>query len=95
VQDGESHLTEGEARVGHEARETQTVTAVNEEHRDASGLSSDALDAFLCFFLVVQWSDSVTVMRRSRSRVPCGGGLALLPHFIEHLLPQLYHRYVM
>jgi hypothetical protein len=33
----------------------------------------------------------VTVMRRSRSRV---GGLALLPHFIKHLLPQLYHRYV-
>jgi hypothetical protein len=33
----------------------------------------------------------VTVMRRSRSRV---GGLMLLPHFIEHLLPELHHRYV-
>jgi hypothetical protein len=32
---------------------------------------------------------SVTVMRSSRSRV---GGLVLLPHFIEHLLPELHHR---
>jgi hypothetical protein len=31
-------------------------------------------------------------MRRSRSRV---GGLVLLPPFIEHLLPELHHRYVM
>ncbi|KAI0569637.1 hypothetical protein TUN199_11312 [Pyrenophora tritici-repentis] len=37
-------------------------------------------------------SPPVTVMRRSRSRV---GGLVLLPHFIEHLLLQLDHRYVM
>jgi hypothetical protein len=34
----------------------------------------------------------VKVMRRSKSRVSV---LVLLPHFIEHLLPQLYHRYVM
>jgi hypothetical protein len=34
----------------------------------------------------------VTVMRRSRSRV---GGPVLLPRFIEHLLPELHHRYVM
>jgi hypothetical protein len=34
----------------------------------------------------------VTVMRRSRSRV---GGLVLLRHFIEHLLPELHHRYIM
>jgi hypothetical protein len=37
----------------------------------------------------------VTVMGRSRSRVPRGGGLALLPHLVGHLLPQLYHRHVM
>jgi hypothetical protein len=37
---------------------------------------------------------SVTVMRRSRSRVD-GGGLVLLPHLIERLLPQLQHRHVM
>jgi hypothetical protein len=36
--------------------------------------------------------ESVTVMRRSRSRV---GGLVLLPHFIEHLLPQLHNEHVM
>jgi hypothetical protein len=35
---------------------------------------------------------NVAVMRRSRSRV---GVLVQLPHLIEHLLPQLDHRYVM
>jgi hypothetical protein len=37
-------------------------------------------------------SAGVTVMRRSRSRV---GGPVLLPHLIEHLLPELHHIYVM
>jgi hypothetical protein len=35
---------------------------------------------------------NVAVMRRSRS---CVGVLVQLPHLIEHLLPQLDHRYVM
>ncbi|KAF1925485.1 uncharacterized protein M421DRAFT_243410 [Didymella exigua CBS 183.55] len=36
-------------------------------------------------------SQSVTVERRSGSRV-VGGGLVLLPHVVEHLLPWLRHR---
>jgi hypothetical protein len=42
-------------------------------------------------FLKIRFFLIVTVMS-SRSHV---GGLVLLPHFIEHLLPELHHKYVM
>jgi hypothetical protein len=45
-----------------------------------------------CYCNHVVGSHDVTVIRNSRSRV---SGLVLLPHFIEHLLPELHHRYVM
>ncbi|KAF2821433.1 hypothetical protein CC86DRAFT_373771 [Ophiobolus disseminans] len=46
-------------------------------------------------FAGLDLSKTVTVMRRSGSRVPRSGGLVLLPRLIKYLLPQLYHRYVM